>query len=344
MKRRAIPGACLVFPLALGACGPSEQDARQYLEGQRMNVTSLKRSGDSFEFTAKKDDEVCTGTVTVKKGFGTTSSSHFGSCQRDTSACKPGAAAACVQIADELYGKNPKVFPTLAAELYRTACADGNGRACGRAAEYETIGKNWHKVREYAEKGCNLNDGESCATLGRTEMDGNGTVKNQEKGIDLLKKACSNQSMRGCRGAAGLLLDRTPPDPAGALPLAEKACLAKYEDSCFVVAVALIRGEKNDARAIGYADAACSEAGYDNRGFACNIAGAITADGLGVPKDPARAVAYFEKSCEQSFGEGCKNAATMYKEGRGVPRDKAKVTELLAKACKLGKQEACSAK
>lgn len=331
--------ACLA--LALCACGATDDDARQYLTNEGITVTELKKNGGVFEYTGQKGDDVCTGTLTIKKGMGSASQTHVSQCKRDTSACKPGAAAACVKIADELYSQQEKIFPTTAAELYRVACADGDGRACDRAGEFEGIEKSWAKVREYTQKGCELGNGDACARLGFTELEGNGTEKNEARALELMKKACEKSSMRGCRAAAGILLDATPSDPESAMPLAEKACNAKYQDGCYVYGMALFKAKKNFELALTHFDAACKDAAQKNRGLPCNLAGAILFDGMGMKKDRARAMEYFEKSCEQDFAEGCSNAGNFYKKGLGVPRDADKGQQLLDKACKLGAQEHC---
>lgn len=332
----------LVGALALCACSASENDARQYLQGDGVTVTSLKRTSKTqFEYTGKKGDQICTGTVTLAKGFGSTTRSHFESCKRDTSACKPGAAAACDQIADELYEREAKVFPVAAAELYRVACADKDGHACERAGEFEAIEKHWDKVRDYSSKGCDLGNGDACTRLGFTELEGQGTAKNPARALELLKQGCDKASMRGCRGAAGLMLDADPPDAKGALPLAKKACVADYQDGCFVYGMAMFKLKKDYAEALKNFDAACNDDKHPKRGMACNMAGAITFDGLGMKKDPARGVAYFEKSCDADFAQGCSNAGRFLKKGAGVPRDADKAAALLAKACKLGAKDAC---
>ncbi len=332
----------LVAALALCACSASEGDARQYLTTEGITVTSLKKTGNAFQFTGRKGNQICTGTVTIKKGLGSSSRSHFEQCKRDTSACKPGAVVACNKIADELYSQDAKLFPSVAAELYRVACADKDGHACDRAGEFEAIDKHWDKVRQYAGKGCDLGNGDACARLGFTELQGQGTDKNEPRALELMKQACDKGSMRGCRAAAGLLLDGKPSDPAAALPLANKACIAKYQDGCFVYAMALFKGKKDYALALPHLDAACNDEKQKNRGMACNIAGAINFDGLGMKKDRTRGMAYFEKSCAQDFADGCSNAGRFYKKGVGVPRDPDKAAELLAKACKLGSKDDCA--
>lgn len=332
-------GLVVVASLSLVACGPSEAEARAYLHGEGYAVTSLRKEGGGFAFTATKGKDVCTGTVTIHRGIGSTSTQSMTSCERDTSACKPGAAAACTEIADELYGKDSKVFPVKAAELYRTACADRDARACARAAEFEAIDKNWDRVREFASKGCDLGSGEACERLALTEVNGRGTPKNEEKAIALAKKACDLSAMAGCRTAAGLLVDAEPTRAVEAVPLAEKACKAKYEDSCFVLGAALFDSKQGYPDALDHLDAACRDEGMAKKqqGLACNLAGAIVAQGLGTKKDLKRGVALFEKSCDDDYPEGCSNGAKLY----DLARNKAKSDELGAKACALGKKSAC---
>ncbi len=338
MNRRMLFGT----PLLMLACGATEADARAHLESEGMTVTKLEKKAGVFSYTAKKGDDICTGTLSIKKGLGSTQQSLTTFCERDTSACKPGAAAVCVNLAEELYRQQAKVFPTRAAEMYRTACTDKHAHACARAGEFEEIDKNWDKVREFSQQGCDLGDGEACARLSKTESDGLGTEKNPEAALELAKKACEKLSMRGCRAAAGVLLDKEPGDPAAAVPLAQKACTAKFDDGCFVLGVALFRAKKDYAAALGHLAASCDDAAFSKRGMACNLAGAICFDGLGMKKDAARGAGLFETACAAEHADGCTNAAMAYRKGSGVGRDAEKAAEFSAKACKLGDKSACA--
>lgn len=337
MKRLALTIALL----SLASCGTTETDARQFLEKDGLKVVEITKDGDVYTYKAKKGDQICDGTLTLKKAGGASSSSHFSSCQRDTSACQPGQPKECVRIADELYAEEAKVFPTQAAELYRTACADGNGHACTRAGEFEAIDEKWAKVREYSQKGCELGDGDGCVRLGFTELNGEGTEKNRDKALELLKKGCDRGAVRGCRGAAGLLLDGDG-DLEAATELARKACKAKHGDSCYVLGVALFRGKTDYAGARTHFEAACSDDELDKKqGDACNFAGVIHLDGLGTDKDVAKALSFFERACQHESGPGCANAGKMYRQGVGATRDADKAKEMFAAACKLGHQESC---
>lgn len=68
--------------VVLVGCGASEGDAKQSLEQDGYtDVKITGKSGDAFQFSAKdKKGASCTGTVTIKKGFGSTSSEKVASC------------------------------------------------------------------------------------------------------------------------------------------------------------------------------------------------------------------------------------------------------------------------
>ena len=346
-----VRGGALSCTLALVACdiignlgGAGEGDVRAILEEQGYSkVTELERDGDSWKFTAKKGDQLCSGTVTVTKSTGSESHSFSSSCKRDTSACKSGAPTECMRIANELYDAEDKVFPTLAAKLYRTACEDDDALACTRAGEFEKIAKKWSKVREYSQKGCDLGNGEGCLRLAFTEDNGDGTDVNKAKALALYKKACEKGVAIGCGNAASELLDGEvgEKDPVGAIELAEKGCKAKHARSCLALGFALHRSKKDPKRAVELFEQGC-DAGTD-AAFAngCNTGGYILSNGIGVPRDNARAWPLFIKACDKGNAHGCANAAIHLRAGRGVPRDAARATELFAKACTLGLKKHC---
>jgi TPR repeat protein len=333
MNPRAPLLSSIPLALALFGCGPSAKQAQAYLESQGMTDVTVTKNGNAFDFVAKSGADVCTGTVSISKGFGTTNTSLSKSCKLDTRSCKPGAAAECVRLADQLYAREAKVFPNLAADLYRTACADKDGHSCGRLAEFEAIDKTWDKVRSYGQQGCDLDDADACTRLGMTELKGEGGPKDEAKALEHLKKGCSKGSMPGCRAVAGTLLDKTPADNAGARPFAEKICAAKYGDGCIVEGL-LLFNTKEYAKALPLLEAGCPETGQSTRGLACNLAGAIYFDGLVGKKDLPRGLDLFEKACAADNEDGCTNAARSYARGLGVARDPAKAKSFEAKACK----------
>jgi hypothetical protein len=106
--------------------------------------------------------------------------------------------------------------------------------------------------------------------------------------------------------------------------------------------VALFRAKKEYDRALSRLAAGCDVEGAQNRGLACNLAGAIHSDGLGHPRDPKKAFPFFEKACNAGSADGCSNAGNALKSGRGIPRDTTKADEMFAKACKHGSKKHCN--
>lgn len=346
MKKRfagVAPGALVL--LALLGCKKSatEAEARQELEAEQLTELEVRKVGDSFEFSGKKADEICRGTLTITKSGGSSTSNRTMTCSLDTSGCQPGAAALCVELADKLYNKEEKIFPTAAVELYRTACTDKHGRACNRVAEFEGIDKHWDKVRDYATQACDLKDGSGCTRLGFLAHEGNGGAKDPDEALRRFKLGCELGDSRGCRAASGVLLDADPPDLKGAIEIGDKACKLNFEDSCLVVGLGLFRAKKDYKRAYELLSKSCEDTTIPkNRGIACNLAGAIVGDAMGgVKRDRARGVELFEASCDQDWVDGCSNAGNAYKEGKGVTRDAEKAETLHAKACKLGNTKLC---
>ncbi len=327
--------------LSAGCTRASETDARAYLKEQGIDVVKLTKQGDSFRFEGKKGNEVCEGTVTAVRTLTGSRRLYESSCKRDLSACKPGAAAECMKIADELYDKEAKVFPTAAADLYRTACADGTARACDRVAEYSQIDKKWPEVREFAKKACSLGEGDGCERLGRAELEGQGGPKDETRADALFSEGCNKSSMRACRAVAGRMLDKTPPDAKGALPISDRLCAAKYQDGCTLLGIALYYGKKDYPRAAELLEAGCKDDKAKIQGYACNMAGVIHAEGMGMKKEPERGLPLFEAACTVGSSQGCDNAGLFYARGRGAPRDPAKSKEYYAKACTLGQKTAC---
>ena len=65
------------------------------------------------------------------------------------------------------------------------------------------------------------------------------------------------------------------------------------------------------------------------------------AHGEGVPKDDARAIAYYRKGCDGGAAHACTNLGTRYQDGRGVAKDEAQSAVLYRQACVGGDGEGC---
>jgi uncharacterized protein len=70
--------------------------------------------------------------------------------------------------------------------------------------------------------------------------------------------------------------------------------------------------------------------------------GILAEDGLGEPKDPARAVALYEQGAKGGSVKAQYRLGQIYREGKLVPADRAKAELWLATAAELGDQEAAA--
>ena len=69
--------------------------------------------------------------------------------------------------------------------------------------------------------------------------------------------------------------------------------------------------------------------------------GTVHDEGMGVPKDPARAAPYFLKACNAGEPRGCVDLGVLTANGTGVPKDDARALLLYQRACNGGYEEAC---
>ena len=69
----------------------------------------------------------------------------------------------------------------------------------------------------------------------------------------------------------------------------------------------------------------------------CEILGELYA----YKNDYARAVPYFQRSCELNKANGCYNLAILYLNGHGVAQSPAATRHYANKACELGHQSGC---
>jgi len=75
--------------------------------------------------------------------------------------------------------------------------------------------------------------------------------------------------------------------------------------------------------------------------MACTKLGLFWYEGHMGPKDPARAMEFFEKGCELGEALGCGGVSMLYYLGEGVEADRGKAREYAGKACSKGDSESC---
>jgi TPR repeat protein len=73
----------------------------------------------------------------------------------------------------------------------------------------------------------------------------------------------------------------------------------------------------------------------------CATMGFLYASGRGVPKDPAQAVSFFQKSCDKKDALGCTNLGVLLERGEGSAKDPARAVGLYKDACDAGQMLGC---
>jgi ankyrin repeat protein len=97
--------------------------------------------------------------------------------------------------------------------------------------------------------------------------------------------------------------------------------------------------EKDLARSLALFTRACEA---ESR-WACSKVGSFVASGRGVgTADPAGAARWFERACAQGHGWSCNRLGEMARDGEGVPRDAARALAFFEKACQVKDETGCA--
>ncbi|HWM87626.1 MAG TPA: tetratricopeptide repeat protein, partial [Kofleriaceae bacterium] len=96
-------------------------------------------------------------------------------------------------------------------------------------------------------------------------------------------------------------------------------------------------GSEAATRSIAQLGAQCDEGKLES----CRALGVIHAEGTGVPADPARARALYEKACTGKLAKACNNLGLIYASGIGVAADPARAATLYRTACDGGDPLGC---
>lgn len=361
-----------------------EPTARFELEKQGFSVIVLTPTDKRgvWEFRANNSEklEVCSGTVTVKRGLGKTSASSTSTCQPDEEACNPKHGAHCLALG-ERYRSDDRAK---ANQFFEKACEGGEAVACNALgfSNEKGLGTSTDptRARSLYDKGCQLGDGGACRNAGVLRRDGVGGEVDPRAAAELFDKACEKGDAPGCyeagvASAGGIGVEKSYKRAAAAF---EKACTGKVEEACALLGAALVEGgdglEKNEARGISLLIDGCKRddaqacgnlavlssrkiiddpsaekrAGWAEK--ACNgkyATGCIELallfeKGLGGKKrDLKQALLYQIKACDLDSAIGCNTTGEMMEKGIGIAKNPERAAESYARACKLGLEEAC---
>ena len=114
-----------------------------------------------------------------------------------------------------------------------TATEDCKGQDCAKLA-LGVMGGDPANAAALFIKGCDGDDGISCAMAGVAFKEGKGVALDVKKGVSLYEKSCTLGYAKGCYNFALALAngDGVPADEARAVPILEKACTGKAWKAC----------------------------------------------------------------------------------------------------------------
>jgi len=382
---RKAPRGCALGATLLFCFGCNDEPtARFELEKQSFSAIVLTKTAKRgvFDFRAKKADklEACSGTVTVTRGLGSSSTTTTSSCTADEDACTKENAAHCFTLGE----RNVDTDRAKANRFYETACDGEQATACNKLGfSYESglgIAKDTAKARAFYEKGCTLGGAMACRNAAILLRDGAAGEPDQKAAFALFEKACKGDDAPGCydvgfsyANARGV--EKSYQNAAVAL---EKSCTGKVAEACAMLGAILVGGgdglEKNVPRGVSMLIDGCQQDDFQACGNLAVLSSTKVIDdptaekraawaekactgkyaggcvelallferGLGGKKrDLKEALTYQIKACDLDSAIGCNNVGLMMEKGLGIAKNPERAAESYARACKLGLEEAC---
>jgi len=160
-------------------------------------------------------------------------------------------------------------------------------------------------------------------------------------GFEVLTRTLpDDMDSRICNTFGGVLCTheaRLTEDEARVIALLTRACQTGDPSQCRAAYDRL--GTTEGPQAANLLETACNLQG-DMR--ACNSAGYLYDEGLGVAQDLARAHEFFTRACDGGDLDGCNNLGGLYFSGRGVSQDYARAHEFYTRVCDRGEMNGCN--
>jgi TPR repeat protein len=225
--------------------------------------------------------------------------------------CAAGSATACMRAGEMLtYGLDGvEEDAARAVTHYERACDLGVAHACEEAVmdlpRVQPIDEA--RRRRLAERGCELGDGDACASLAGILGYGIGAPADATQARAALKRACELGHPNGCYDLADLCMRGLggPVDVPEAQAALRKACDVGSTGSCRAYAAALDAKPPTDAKAwqavlrtMMNGCAAGDESG-------CAAAGRVLAGTRAGPADPKAAKEYLAFACAEGEQDAC---------------------------------------
>ncbi len=298
MTRPALVSCTLLVSLL--ACGRAESLAVEELQSRGyVDVELTANEGGSFDYKARKGDDVCLGTIGVNDdGCGSRNTVLF------EFACRPPE------------GPVEKALPESANQDVRgraAQCDEGNHDKCSDVALAYIDGTDGVPAdvdvgRLMMVAACEAGSKYACYNIGNAYLNGSWMGK------DLAE--ARTHWIRGCEGGHGVACQNasvwhtgdiagTTRDDAQALAYADKGCALDNAQCCYQAGFLIDQGRAPGERKAGMVelfDKGC--AGGEVKG--CISAGNAFEMGITVDKDAREAAKRFEKACALGSAEHCK--------------------------------------
>jgi TPR repeat protein len=204
------------------------------------------------------------------------------------------------------------------------------------------------------DEACSLGDAEGCAFAGRMHLDGRGTERDLQGGIDRLIKACEGgvkvscmvgirtmDKLGGRRAGDVATLASLVPQELREIFAGQYQCLSGEAEMCATIAVNFHYGRSGFPRDLAKADAAYMRGCALGSALACNNLADALYYGDGAPRDSARACQIYDRACRLGEALGCGNLGFCFERGDGVTHDAARARELYRQSCTARQVYSC---
>jgi hypothetical protein len=263
------------------------------------------------------------------------STDAFDGCRAE---CEAGDAAACSRVGLSLLLGDAKPIDVAGAKAaFERACALGDAFGCysrGKLADRGAADDGG--AADWFDRGCQRSHAESCAALAVNlpEADAATTAKVRAA----LDRACGLGHLESCAALAS----RADTKASEALPLLERACVAKNPRACARLGERLESGKDvaaDPARARTILAVAC-EGGESG---SCALLGQLLLTTRGGERDPTNARGRLERACADDQVASCRELAQLLRAGDGGAKDTVRALEIYDSACAQGDAAACRA-
>ena len=226
-------------------------------------------------------------------------------------------------------------------EECRTECSAGNLAQCQALADTIVPDEPLEAIRLY-EKACSKGLFHSCAKLAFHLVERDPANRQvHARALKLTEQACNANDALGCANLGAWLWDDGPAFFARAAVAAEKGCRLKDAYACGTLGTMYKDGigvEKDPRKALSLMSEACEA----DSPWICTVLGVALIEGSVGKVDLKRAARLFTKACnDDEYATACFQLSGANRRGLGVRRDRHKAQELLQRACDLGMAEAC---